>query len=68
MFRSFGFKVFRSIAFYLALKTLKESGYVQVYKSVEKPLQLAQTAAVLEVALFQLNRKFLPKISNFCEA
>lgn len=53
-FWSFFFKVFRCIAFYLALKTLKESGYVHVYKSVEKPLQLAQTAAVLEVVLLGL--------------
>ncbi|XP_048335685.1 very-long-chain (3R)-3-hydroxyacyl-CoA dehydratase PASTICCINO 2 isoform X5 [Ziziphus jujuba] len=37
-----------SLALYLALKTLKETGYGHVYKSVEKPLQLAQSAAVLE--------------------
>ncbi|KAA8546711.1 hypothetical protein F0562_003152 [Nyssa sinensis] len=34
---------------YLALKTLKESGHEHVYDAVEKPLQLAQTAAVLEI-------------------
>ncbi|XP_024932631.1 very-long-chain (3R)-3-hydroxyacyl-CoA dehydratase PASTICCINO 2 isoform X4 [Ziziphus jujuba] len=38
-----------SLALYLALKTLKETGYGHVYKSVEKPLQLAQSAAVLEI-------------------
>ena len=34
---------------YLALKTLKESGHEHVYDAVEKPLLLAQSAAVLEV-------------------
>ncbi|XP_021897518.1 very-long-chain (3R)-3-hydroxyacyl-CoA dehydratase PASTICCINO 2-like [Carica papaya] len=34
---------------FLALKTLKESGYEHVYDAVEKPLQFAQTAAVLEI-------------------
>ncbi|KAH9712724.1 Very-long-chain (3R)-3-hydroxyacyl-CoA dehydratase PASTICCINO 2A [Citrus sinensis] len=34
---------------YLALKTLNESGHENVYKAVERPLQLAQTAAVLEI-------------------
>lgn len=34
---------------YLALKTLNESGHEDVYKAVERPLQLAQTAAVLEI-------------------
>ncbi|KAJ4714547.1 Very-long-chain (3R)-3-hydroxyacyl-CoA dehydratase [Melia azedarach] len=34
---------------YLALKTLNESGHEHVYSAVEKPLQLAQTAAVLEI-------------------
>ncbi|KAL9464017.1 hypothetical protein AB3S75_001756 [Citrus x aurantiifolia] len=33
----------------LALKTLNESGHENVYKAVERPLQLAQTAAVLEI-------------------
>ncbi|KAK4761443.1 hypothetical protein SAY87_029327 [Trapa incisa] len=33
----------------LAVRTLKESGHVQVYSAVERPLQLAQTAAVLEI-------------------
>ncbi|WZZ38045.1 hypothetical protein YC2023_034304 [Brassica napus] len=35
---------------YFAVKTLKESGHENVYDAVEKPLQLAQTAAVLEVS------------------
>ncbi|KAJ8771212.1 hypothetical protein K2173_026014 [Erythroxylum novogranatense] len=34
---------------FLAIKTLRESGYEHVYDAVEKPLQLAQTAAVLEI-------------------
>ncbi|XP_010519217.1 PREDICTED: very-long-chain (3R)-3-hydroxyacyl-CoA dehydratase PASTICCINO 2 [Tarenaya hassleriana] len=34
---------------YLSLKTLNESGHEHVYDAVEKPLQLAQTAAVLEI-------------------
>ncbi|KAK9112937.1 hypothetical protein Scep_020456 [Stephania cephalantha] len=34
---------------YFALKTLKESGHEGVYSAVERPLQLAQTAAVLEI-------------------
>lgn len=34
---------------YLALTTLKESGHEQVYNAVERPLQFAQTAAVLEM-------------------
>ncbi|KAK1269373.1 Very-long-chain (3R)-3-hydroxyacyl-[acyl-carrier protein] dehydratase PASTICCINO 2A [Acorus gramineus] len=34
---------------FLALKTLKESGHVAVYDAVERPLQLAQTAAVMEI-------------------
>lgn len=34
---------------FLAVRTLKESGYQHVYNSVEKPLLLAQTAAVLEI-------------------
>lgn len=34
---------------YFAVKTLIESGHEHVYNAVEKPLQLAQTAAVLEV-------------------
>lgn len=33
----------------LAVKTLKDSGHEHVYNAVEKPLQLAQTAAVLEI-------------------
>ncbi|KAL3524918.1 hypothetical protein ACH5RR_013290 [Cinchona calisaya] len=35
--------------FYLAVKTLKESGHEHVYSAVEKPLLLAQSAAVLEI-------------------
>ncbi|KAF3654326.1 Very-long-chain (3R)-3-hydroxyacyl-CoA dehydratase PASTICCINO 2 [Capsicum annuum] len=35
--------------FYLAVKTLKESGHEHVYDAVEKPLLLAQTAAILEL-------------------
>eukprot|EP00268_Persea_americana_P029170 TRINITY_DN2822_c0_g1_i1.p1 TRINITY_DN2822_c0_g1~~TRINITY_DN2822_c0_g1_i1.p1 ORF type:complete len:222 (-),score=24.75 TRINITY_DN2822_c0_g1_i1:387-1052(-) len=34
---------------YLALKTLNESGHEKVYDAVERPLQLAQTAAVMEI-------------------
>ncbi|KAB1201911.1 Very-long-chain (3R)-3-hydroxyacyl-[acyl-carrier protein] dehydratase PASTICCINO 2 [Morella rubra] len=34
---------------HLAVKTLREGGHEQVYKTVERPLQLAQTAAVLEI-------------------
>ncbi|KAE8725672.1 Very-long-chain (3R)-3-hydroxyacyl-CoA dehydratase PASTICCINO 2 [Hibiscus syriacus] len=34
---------------FLALKTLKESGHENVYNAVEKPLLLAQSAAVLEI-------------------
>ncbi|KAK8709968.1 hypothetical protein V6N13_145313 [Hibiscus sabdariffa] len=34
---------------FLALKTLKESGHEQLYNAVEKPLLLAQSAAVLEI-------------------
>ncbi|CAL1390238.1 unnamed protein product [Linum trigynum] len=34
---------------FLAVKTLKESGHEHVYSAVEKPLQLAQTAAILEI-------------------
>jgi len=34
---------------YLAVKTLTESGHEHVYNAVEKPLLLAQSAAVLEI-------------------
>ncbi|XP_008784525.2 very-long-chain (3R)-3-hydroxyacyl-CoA dehydratase PASTICCINO 2A [Phoenix dactylifera] len=34
---------------YFALKALKESGHTAVYDAVERPLQLAQTAAVMEI-------------------
>ncbi|EOA19759.1 hypothetical protein CARUB_v10003916mg [Capsella rubella] len=34
---------------YFAIKTLSETGYEDVYDAIEKPLQLAQTAAVLEI-------------------
>ncbi|XP_010037618.2 very-long-chain (3R)-3-hydroxyacyl-CoA dehydratase PASTICCINO 2A [Eucalyptus grandis] len=34
---------------FLAVKTLRESGHEHVYGAVERPLQLAQTAAVLEI-------------------
>lgn len=34
---------------YLAVKTLIESGHEHVYDAVEKPLQLAQSAAFLEI-------------------
>ncbi|KAJ6799241.1 putative very-long-chain (3R)-3-hydroxyacyl-CoA dehydratase PASTICCINO 2A [Iris pallida] len=34
---------------YFAVKTLKESGHTEVYDAVERPLLLAQTAAVLEI-------------------
>ncbi|KAL3527543.1 hypothetical protein ACH5RR_012199 [Cinchona calisaya] len=44
--------------FYLAVKTLKESGHQHVYQAVEKPLLLAQSAAILEIihGLFGLVR------------
>ena len=35
--------------FYLALTTIKDSGYQSVYAAVEKPLLIAQSAALLEV-------------------
>ncbi|KAL0422779.1 UNVERIFIED_CONTAM: Very-long-chain (3R)-3-hydroxyacyl-CoA dehydratase PASTICCINO 2 [Sesamum latifolium] len=35
--------------FYLAVKTLRESGHQSVYAAVEKPLFLAQSAAILEI-------------------
>ncbi|CDP01561.1 unnamed protein product [Coffea canephora] len=35
--------------FFLAVKTLKESGHQHVYDAVEKPLLLAQSAAILEI-------------------
>ncbi|KAH9314575.1 hypothetical protein KI387_023202, partial [Taxus chinensis] len=35
--------------FYFAVKTLRESNPTAVYEAVEKPLQLAQTAAILEI-------------------
>lgn len=44
---------FRFQVLYFALKTLKESGHEQVYDAVERPLQLAQTAAILEVHTVQ---------------
>ncbi|KAA3464128.1 very-long-chain (3R)-3-hydroxyacyl-CoA dehydratase PASTICCINO 2 [Gossypium australe] len=34
---------------FLALKALKESGHEHVYNAVEKPLLLAQSAAVMEI-------------------
>ncbi|KAF9600544.1 hypothetical protein IFM89_010030, partial [Coptis chinensis] len=34
---------------YLTVKTLSESGHEHVYSAVQKPLLLAQTAAVLEI-------------------
>ncbi|KAG6487316.1 hypothetical protein ZIOFF_055902 [Zingiber officinale] len=39
---------------YFAVKALREGGPTTVYDAVEKPLQLAQTAAVLEVLVFIL--------------
>ena len=44
--------VLRAQVLYFAVKTLKETGHEHVYDAVEKPLQLAQTAAVLEVSGF----------------
>ena len=35
---------------YYAIQALRTSGYEAVYDAVEKPLQFAQTAAVLEVS------------------
>lgn len=43
---------FRSQVLYLAVKTLIEYGHEHVYDAVEKPLQLAQSAAFLEVHFF----------------
>ncbi|KAF5960440.1 hypothetical protein HYC85_001649 [Camellia sinensis] len=40
---------YRFQVLYLALKTLMESGHEHVYDAVEKPLLLAQSAAVLEI-------------------
>jgi len=40
---------FRAQVLYFAVKTLIESGHEHVYNAVEKPLLLAQTAAVLEI-------------------
>ncbi|RWW78673.1 hypothetical protein BHE74_00013114 [Ensete ventricosum] len=37
---------------YFAVKALREGGPTTVYDSVERPLQLAQTAAVMEVLPF----------------
>ncbi|XP_050372853.1 very-long-chain (3R)-3-hydroxyacyl-CoA dehydratase PASTICCINO 2 [Argentina anserina] len=34
---------------FLAVKTLRESGHEEVYNAVERPLQLAQSAAFLEI-------------------
>ncbi|KAM3705814.1 hypothetical protein ACJW31_03G107300 [Castanea mollissima] len=34
---------------YLAVKTVRESGHQHVYSAVERPLQLAQAAAILEI-------------------
>ncbi|KAG7031328.1 Very-long-chain (3R)-3-hydroxyacyl-CoA dehydratase PASTICCINO 2A [Cucurbita argyrosperma subsp. argyrosperma] len=39
----------RRMVFYFSVKQLKESGHQQVYNAVERPLQFAQTAAVLEI-------------------
>ena len=50
-----GYLFFRAQVLYFAVKTLRESSHEHVYDAVEKPLQLAQTAAVLEVfPLFSL--------------
>ncbi|XWS29592.1 hypothetical protein CRYUN_Cryun24cG0042000 [Craigia yunnanensis] len=43
------FTLLRFQVLFLALKTLKESGHEHVYNAVEKPLLLAQSAAVLEI-------------------
>ena len=41
--------VHRCKLLYLILKTLNESGHEHIYNAAEKPLQFAQTAALLEV-------------------
>lgn len=41
------------------MKTLHESGHEHVYSAVEKPLQLAQTAALLEVYIREMNLKII---------
>uniref|UniRef100_A0A7N2LZ21 Very-long-chain (3R)-3-hydroxyacyl-CoA dehydratase n=1 Tax=Quercus lobata TaxID=97700 RepID=A0A7N2LZ21_QUELO len=43
---------------YLAVKTVRESGHQHVYSAVERPLQLAQTAAILEVLFYYFNYYF----------
>ncbi|KAL8060387.1 hypothetical protein ABFX02_02G021800 [Erythranthe guttata] len=56
--------------FYLAVKSLKNSGHESVYAAVEKPLILAQSAAFLEIlhSLFGLVRSpvtaTLPQVSS----
>ena len=37
---------------YYAVLTLRESGHKAVYAAVERPLQFAQTAAIMEVSCF----------------
>jgi hypothetical protein len=37
---------------YYAVLTLRESGHKAVYAAVERPLQFAQTAAIMEVRCF----------------
>ncbi|KAF3503867.1 hypothetical protein F2Q69_00045087 [Brassica cretica] len=51
---------------YFAVKTLKETGHENVYDAVEKPLQLAQTAAVLEVNFSWISR--FGQITCFCNS
>lgn len=43
---------------FLAVKTLRDPSYAEVYDVVERPLQLAQTAAVLEVFFFMFKISF----------
>ena len=42
----------RAQVLYYAVLTLRESGHKAVYAAVEKPLQFAQTAAIMEVSCF----------------
>ena len=46
------FPYFRFQVLYYAIQALRTSGYEAVYDAVEKPLQFAQTAAVLEVSVW----------------
>lgn len=44
---------------YYAVLTLRLSGHKAVYAAVERPLQFAQTAAIMEVRCFFFSHPFL---------